>query len=222
MYKKEERDITFDYFQNYNTKENIDYIENIDYQQYNDADNSIEFQYSIFKNMDFTKICPFVRKYFSPSKEILDLIYTIEQKYNIDYSNTCVLFYRGNDKKTETPLCSYEEIIEKANIILKTNSSVQFLIQSDETEFIEKMRELYPSNSFYFKDEIRHMKSCDTTVDIVFKHMNYEFSKLYLAITVIMSKCEYIICGSGNCSFWIMLYRENANNVHQYFQNKWF
>ena len=52
------------------------------------------------------------------------------------------------------------------------------------------------------------MKKCNDTVD------KNEFSKLrifkkYLAITIIMSRCKYIICGSGNYDIWIMLYRGN-------------
>ena len=81
------------------------------------------------------------------------------------------------------------------------------------------MTEKFPNNSFYFKDEIRHMKKCDDTVDIKMKDTNKEFSKYYLAITIIMSKCKYIICGSGNCSIWIMFYRENSKNIIQNLNN---
>ena len=83
------------------------------------------------------------------------------------------------------------------------------------------MRNKYPNNSFYFKDEIRHMKKQVNTVDVVFQDKNYIFSKYYLAITIIMSKCKYIICGSGNCSIWIMLYRGNSNNICQNINGKW-
>ena len=78
-----------------------------------------------------------------------------------------------------------------------------------------------PDNSFYFKDEIRHMTKCNNTVDIKFKEQNYEFSKKYLAITIIMSKCKYIICGSGNCDEWIMFYRGNNKNVIQNLNGTW-
>lgn len=60
-----------------------------------------------------------------------------------------------------------------------------------------------------------------TLEEIKKKDKNYEFSKYYLAITIIMSKCKYIICGSGNCSIWIMFYRENNKNVCQYRKGKW-
>ena len=60
------------------------------------------------------------------------------------------------------------------------------------------------------------MNKCNDTVDITMSSTNNDFSKKYLAITIIMSKCKYIICGSGNCSIWIMFYRRNSNNVIQY------
>ena len=83
------------------------------------------------------------------------------------------------------------------------------------------MTKLFPNNSFYFKDEIRSINKCANTVDIIMKHLNNEFSKYYLGITIIMSKCNYIICGSGNCSQWIMYYRGNNNNTIQNLEGKW-
>ena len=122
---------------------------------------------------------------------------------------------------TETKLSSYDEYLIYANLIMKQNPDVLFLIQSDETEFIEFISDKFPNNSFYFKDEIRHVKKCNSTVDILMCEKNFIFSKYYLAITMIMSKCKYIVCGSGNCSVWIMLFRGNNNNVYQYSNGKW-
>jgi len=51
---------------------------------------------------------------------------------------------------------------------------------------------------------------------------NSEFSKLYLDITVIMSKCKYTICNSGNCSIWIMFYSGHNKNVIQYLKGTWY
>jgi hypothetical protein len=206
-------DITFHYFQHYNKFNNFDYKNNVNYHNHH--------QFIDYSILDYNSICPFVEKYFSPSDDIITMIQNIEKKYNIDYKNTCVLFYRGNDKNRETKICSHDEYIEKAKKILSDNPNIKFLIQSDETEFIEKILSVFPSNSFYFKDETRHIKKCDSTVDIVMKDTNYLFSKYYLAITILMSKCNYIVCGSGNCSIWIMLYRGNSKNLYQNLENRW-
>jgi hypothetical protein len=205
------RDITFDYFEDYNK---IDVSFNTDFNYH------WKEQFSDYKTLDYKNLQPLMSKYFSPSKDIEERKRKIENKYNLDYENTCVLFYRGNDKNTETKICGYNEYIIYAEQVLKKNPDTKFLIQSDETGFITFFQNKYP-NSFYFKDEIRHMNKCNSTVDIVMKNQNFEMSKNYLCITIIMSRCKYVICGSGNCSLFIVLYRGNSDNVYQNLNNKW-
>lgn len=208
-YKKhDEIDITFNYFKHYDgIPETIEYTRHINYVEW--------FQFKQYDTLDFEGIIPFMRKYFSPSDKILKIIKTMEEKYNLDYDNTCVLFYRGNDKCTEVELPSYQEYIHYGKYVLNLYPDVKFLIQSDETNFITTMANEFP-NHIIFKDEIRHIQDNTTTVDKVFKETNFEYSLNYLAITIIMSKCKYVLCNSGNCSIWIMLYREHAKNVIQF------
>ena len=133
-----------------------------------------------------------------------------------------MLFYRGNDKSTEVQLCTYDDVIAQARTIYAANSSIRFLVQSDETEFIERMLSEFSSNAFCFRDEIRHIsKNPKTSVEHHFKLNNLEFSKNFLAVTIIMSKCKYIIFGTGNCSLWTVLYRKNNRNIIQYNNGKW-
>jgi hypothetical protein len=206
-------DITFDYFDYYDMYDTIDYVKPIFY--------SIDDQFIDYSKLNYRDICPFVQKYFSLSAEIKENIVNLEDKYGINYDNTCILFYRGNDKQRETKLSGYTDYILYAKAIQSKSPTVIFMIQSDETEFIETMTAAFPNNSFYMKDEIRHMKSCNDTVDNTMRRDISKFSKFYLAITVVMSRCSYIVCGSGNCSFWIMFYRGNNNNVYQYLNGQW-
>ncbi len=212
--KNKNKDITFHYFEHYDNIHDIDIKYPIKYHQ--------TLQYSEYSKLDYNNINPLIKKYFSLSKNIDNIKKSIENKYNLDYKNICVLFYRGNDKNRETIICKYEEYLIYANSILRNNPKIKFLIQSDESEFITFMLNKFPKNSFYFKDEIRHINKQDDTVDKIMRHLNYKFSQYYLAITIIMSKCKYIICGSGNCSIWIMLYRGNSNNVIQFLNGKWY
>ena len=206
-----DKDITLDYFQHYDDID-VPIIHPINYHR--------DHQFINYNDLDYERTTPLIKKYFSPSVEINEIMIHIEQKYRLMYENICLLYYRGNDKNTEIKKCGYDEYLNYANQILDQNPNIVFLIQSDETEFIECMTSAFP-NSFYFKDEIRHMEKCDSTVDIKMKSQNYEFSKKYLAITMIMSKCKYIICGSGNCDIWIMLYRGNNKNVIQHLKETW-
>jgi hypothetical protein len=218
-YKPEDRindDITYDYFEHYDNIESDTEIFScqIDFIQ--------QYQFGIYSKLNYKNIQPIVKKYFSPSVEIKKIIAVMENKYTLNYDNICVLFYRGNDKNRETLICGYDEYFKIANIILQKNPQIIFLIQSDETEFIEYFLTKFPNNSLYFKDEIRHIKKCDSTVDMEMKSTNYQYSKYYLAITHIMAKCNTVVCGSGNCSIWIMLFRGNCKNVYQQLYRQWF
>lgn len=209
-------DVTFEYFEHY---ENVD----VNISNKGKVDYSENYQYDNYRTLDYFDIVPFVKKYFTPSIQIKQIINDIESKYSIEfYENICCLFYRGNDKITESPLCSYQDIVHRANQLLVENQNIKFLIQSDETEFIQTMKAEFPLNHICFTDEIRHINKQQTSVDATFSDKNYIFSKYYLAITIIMSKCKYVICGSsGNCSIWIALYRENADNIIQYMKGGW-
>jgi hypothetical protein len=186
----------------------IEYTRDINYTE-ND-------QFKNFELLDFEKLSPLIQKYFQPSDEIKGIMREIESKYSIDYENTCALFLRGNDKSTECTIPEYDFYRTAVKDIREKNPDIRFMVQSDETEFIETMSSEL-SNYFVCKDEIRHINKSVTTVDAVFKHLNYDFSKKFLAIIIIMSKCKHVVCNYGNCSIWITLFRGNVNYLVEYF-----
>tara|TARA_Y100000816_G_scaffold289112_1_gene274953 strand:- start:757 stop:1737 length:981 start_codon:yes stop_codon:yes gene_type:complete len=203
------------YFEDHKIMKNvkIKHITNIDYKH--------TYQYKNFYELDYKNIIPLTKRYFSPCEKIQELIEELENKYHIDYKNVCALFYRGNDKAKEMKLPDYDVFFERTKQILELNPSTIFLIQSDETEFIDFFLSKYPNNSFFFKDEIRHMTKRNSTVDDMRNNRLegniFYFSQYFLAIIIIMSKCKSIICPKGNCSIWIMFYRGNCENVYQCF-----
>ena len=87
-------------------------------------DHSSIYQYIDYLKLDYSNIIPLVKKYFSPAKGIINIINNIEKNYNLIYDNICVLFYRGNDKMTETDLCKYDEYLVYANLILNATKNI--------------------------------------------------------------------------------------------------
>jgi hypothetical protein len=210
LYKcgKNKDDLTNVYFSN-NFDLNIDYKHPINFRE--------NHQYIKYDSLPLGDLNPFVEKYFTPSETIQKDIRHIETKYCItNYENICVLFYRGNDKITEINLPSYETYITLAKQMFNENKNVKFLIQSDEKEFIDDMLTAFPVNSFYFKDETRVInKNSKLSVDKINMSSNFVYSQYFLAITIIMSKCKYVLCNSGNCSLWIALYKGHTDNLYQ-------
>ena len=211
------KSIVYQYF--INRDDTILYTNKINYYE--------DLQFSNYNVLDISNINPFIKKYFTPTDEIYDILRALEIKYDLnDYTNICCLFYRGNDKIFETQLPSYDDYLIRARRILEKNPNVRFLIQSDETEFVNYIQSNFPNNSFHFKDETRNISKQLTTVDQIAYYsnnndQNYHYSKYFLAITLIMGKCNDVICISGNCSIWIAFFRGNNTNFQQFFEGQW-
>jgi hypothetical protein len=176
-------------------------------------------QFALYSDLDFQYLTPIIRAIFEPAQCILDIVHNIEIKYGlskITYNKVCTLFYRGNDKRTEIQGVEYNALIDRAKALLDMEPDTRIIIQSDESEFIDTALKSFPNNAIIFRDEIRHMPRTDnSTVDIVFSENNHYFSKQYLAITLIMAKCNTVICTTGNCSLWIALFRGHAKGIQQ-------
>lgn len=182
-----------------------------------------EHHISNYKNLSYDKISPFINKYFTLSNIIENKVKYFENKYNLDYNNLCVLFYRGLAKYWETNLAPYQKFIDKAEEIKNNDSGIKFLIQSDESEFFEYAKNSL--NNLLIFDEIIHTSknNADYIPDVEKKlHKNERLNHAinFLAIVKIMSKCKYVITYSGNAGYWICLFRGNANNVYQYLEQK--
>ena len=209
------KDITYDFFEHYDNRdfelENKKYIE-IDYNCY---------QYENYKLINYDSITPFINKYLYPSKNIIEIYNNLIEKYNIKTDNCIGLYYRGTDKYKETPIDSFESYYQKLKELTKRNNKIQILIQTDSTPFLDYMKKnCFNKNIIIIKEN----STSSTNKGIHFEKSNsenYKDMQYLFATFLIISKCKYIICSSGNCSVWIMFYRNNAKNVHQNLNRKW-
>jgi hypothetical protein len=181
---------------------NINYINDIRV-----TNENREQQFSNYKNLNFEHVKPFIEKYFSPSDEILNLVSIFEKKYNLDYENIIACYYRGTDKKKETILCDYNSFIDKAKQIKNNNMDAKFLIVTDEINLINLFKETF-SDTIVFTELIDNMKR------------SFIHSQIMLTSVLIMSKAKHIICTSSNVAMWTILFRGNANNLHQFLSPK--
>lgn len=187
----------------------------------NDTFINIIDQFDDYSNINFVYYNQFIQKYFTLSDEINNIILNIEHKYNINYDNTCCIFLRGNDKITETIIPDYDEIYNKLNDIIPDKENINFLLQSDESEFFSFFK-LKLKNIIIFNDEIKHINKQNTSINHIIDYDNkIILIKNFLAIVKIMSKCKYVICNAGNISLWITLFRNNNDNIFQFLNNNW-
>jgi hypothetical protein len=167
-----------------------------------------EQQFADYKQINYNGLASFVNKYFKPSGFILDIVKEYETKYGIsgrDYENMCAVFYRSGDKHLETVIPAPVDFIEKAKEVHATNNLVRFVIVSEDQVFISEFKKEFPTTIVISESDNSNR----------FLHSVYFFAAVQL-----LSRMKHCICNSSNISFWIMLYRGNANNVHQYFSPK--
>lgn len=161
-----------------------------------------------------------IEKYFSPSNNIINKIKYLIQKYNIDYKNTLAIYYRGTDKSKETQIASFDEYYNQIKQIIKQNKSINILVQTDTSQFIDYINNrnlkniiiVNENHTSYSNKGIHYEKSPADNYNEMFD---------LFSTFLIIAKCKYVICGSGNCSIWMMLYRGNNKNVIQYLKGNW-
>jgi hypothetical protein len=102
-------------------------------------------------------------------------------------------------------LVSVADFINKAKEVQLVNPAIRFIILSEDQQFISKFKNQFP-NTIVISEPDNPNK---------FIHSIYFFAAVQL-----LSKMKYCICNSSNISFWIMLYRGGADNVHQWLSPK--
>ena len=100
-------------------------------------------------------------------------------------------------------------------VIINVNKNIKILIQTDTSQFIDYINSKNLENIIIINEN----KTSYTNKGIhneQSRNENYYDMLNFLSTVLIISKCKYIICSSGNCSIWMMLYRGNNKNVIQY------
>ena len=220
LYKNEntlDNDITFEYFEKFNNKNIfIEIIDPIYYKHY--------YQYFNYKTLELKKISPFIEKYFSPSACIKNISNDLISKYNIDINNCVAIYYRGTDKINETELGSFDSYYNKLKEVIEIKKNLDILIQTDSSDFLDYIIDKLKNNNSNHIIIISENSTSSNSFGIHNEKKsseNYKDMKTLFASFLIISKCKYIICGSGNCSIWIIFYRGNADNVFQNLHYMW-
>lgn len=203
--KYKNMDITYHYFEHYNNMESIKISLPIFYDK--------SHQFINYGDLDFKNLTPLIQKYFSPSVKIDEILVFL--KINIILHMIIHLLYIIEElikKEVKLPLFDdfYKQIIE----IINNNENIKILIQTDTSKFIDYINSKKLKNVFIIEENKTSYKDIGIHNEQS-KDLNH-YDMLYFLSTVLMiSKCKYIICSSGNVCMWIMLFKGNNKNVRQ-------
>ncbi len=230
-----------EYFNKHKFAPNIDrsslykvYGDNVYSILFNSNDSDIEYnkdiimpdhwasQWQHYKTIPFNDVAPFINKYFYPSDLVVSVRDMFWDKYNINFNSTIGVFYRGNDKQLETKTASYNLFIDKCKEIKNRRKDIKFLVQPDETEFLEVFMDVFPDTIHITENE--HIKANkDKAIFHTIELINRESHVInFFASMLIHSMCSEIVTGSGNIGLWLALYRGNSVGIHQIYNDKWY
>lgn len=189
--------------------------------QINFNNTGYENQFSDYKQLNLNDLLPFIEKYFSPTKVVKNNITHLLDKYKININdNLCGVFFRGNDKIKETQSPSYEDFILKAKELKSKNNGIRFVVQTDETEFLQLFLNKFP-DSIYFNELKTINKSLHVNVSRLLGNIEKKQHVIdFLSVIIIFSQLKYLITTSGNCELFIILYRNNTENLYQYLKKQ--
>lgn len=213
LYKKNKKeDVTFHFFTDYNT---ID----VSINKLNQKIIYID-QFKDYKLINFELFNSLIVKYFTPSKKILEIENVLINKYNINVNNTISVYYRGTDKKKETIIGSINNYSLKVDEILNLNKNLKILLITDTGQCYDYFNSKYKDNLIFIKENklsynkkgIHKQNNCITNYNDMFN---------LFPTFLIASKSKYLICSSSNCSYFMILYRNNCENIFQFLNNKW-
>lgn len=222
LYKKNQNvDVTFDFFEHYDNKYINISCKSIDICLiFGLAIQTSYFQFFNYKHIDYQLINSFVEKYFSPSSTIVNIRNELQMKYNIDVNNCVAVYFRGTDKITETQIDSFESYYNQIEKIVSNEKNLQILIQTDTSQFIDYIKSKNLNNLILINENATSYESTGIHYEKS-PEQNYADIKTLFATFLLISKCKYIICSSGNCSVWIMYFRQNAIGVYQNLNTEW-
>lgn len=169
-------------------------------------------QFCDYKKLKFDGLKSVVKKYFTPTKTILDIKRALMAQYGIQPENCVGVYYRGTDKKSEVVECGYDNYYNKIKEVLQPGQ--QLLIQTDSAPFLDYIKEknityiTIKQNDVSYTDKGIHFERTPA--------QNHEDMKYLLATVLILSECKTLINCASNVSMWAVLFRGHGNGVYQW------
>lgn len=176
---------------------------------------SFLLHHSRYKDLNFKQSNPLISTYFRPSPQVVEIMWQMIRKYEINFEKVLAVHYRGTDKKIEIhpePVSRWLSEVRKVAKMLPGGHRI--LVQTDQQQFLDLMIEEFGPRVFYFR-ELPRTEGSDATHQSLPDSERKGFASNYLAATFILSRCEWVVTHTGNGGYWVSLFRGSAKKFVQ-------
>jgi len=171
--------------------------------------------HTLYNDSDIKKLSAWVLKYFTIAEPIRVLQEELRRKYNIDVSNTLVIYMRGTDKAKEIRSAAASSYYEQCEGVLKKRPRLRIWIQTDQKQHQDYLLEKYPGRAFVIDELPVVNNNIPMHLDPGLEFDRFKFGQYFLAATNLISSCNTIITDTGNVGYWQALFRGSLKDFYQ-------
>ena len=149
---------------------------------------------------------------FSPSNYISRCSNKLIQKYNIDISNSCYIYYRGNDKlRRESKDVPIDRYIESINNVRQKSPDCKLIIQTDVNDFFVNIKDKF-DNVVMFDETwagINKDRQIRTAIHYDLQHNDANKKNIMALVSSMLvgAQAKYVISNTSGFSLFLQLYR---------------
>lgn len=175
-------------------------------------------RHGIYAHAGLDKLLDYVRAYFSPSQQILDIEARFIEKYSINLSECITLIYRGTDKAVEVRPVPVTAYIDVARHLIDEFGPRQICVQTDQAQALEAILSNFPDAVYLREIPVTKGSTAIHNLDLEqeFGVKKSVFARHLLAMIHMYSRSAYVITHTGNIGAWVALYRGNTTNLYQF------
>lgn len=173
--------------------------------------------HGVYRNYDFDSYNSFIQRYFNLNESILEIQSRLIRKYGINLEKTVAVCYRGTDKFVEVKLSDPRNYVACAENLLRQIPGARILIQTDQKQVRDLFTGYFGDNCFYLEE--MPVNEGNVAVHNILKQLQisaFDFGKMVLATTYLLSRCRVVVNHTGNVAAWICLFRGNAESIVQF------
>lgn len=167
-----------------------------------------------YSDLPLEEIQSFLNTYFTPSKKVLNKMQMLIDEHNINLSTSIGIHYRGTDKAEELNLVDVDEYFVRIGEILADKPIHKIILQTDDYFVFQQFLNKYGEKLIAIDRPIS--SPLGVGLHYLGKRNPIEDTIKFFSISLILSKCDYLITHTGNGALWENLYRGNGNNVTQF------
>jgi hypothetical protein len=172
-----------------------------------------------YRFQNLLPITPFIDRFFQLAPSIKTIESGLISKYQIDYSNTLGVCYRGAEKKTEVVLADPRRVMELTERLLDSNSGLRVWIQTEVRQISDLFLKHFGQRCFAVQelpliDENQSTKAMFSDDEGATRR--FAFGQNLLAVTHMLSQCGWMVNHTGNMAYWIWLFRGNSERMWQF------